>query len=120
MASNSTPRILDLTSLDREVVDQGYEKTPFQFKIKGPDEDEPRIITLVDPKELAWEVVVTMDETPRRFFQVAIPEADDRKFMLRINGDAAVFPLWMLQHVMEQYREHYGIDSQGNAVASRR
>jgi len=115
MASN--PRVLDLTTLDREVVEPGYEKDKFAIKVGSADDN--MVIEFTDPKELPWDVVITMDETPRRFFQVAIADVEQKTFILRLDKDAAL-KLWHMQYLMEEYRKHYGIDKAGNDVASRR
>lgn len=100
---------LSLDNLDREVVDPGYQKEPFVIEIGGMD------VTFTDPQELPWDVVVTMDDTPRRFFRAAIADIEQQKHTLK-----AELKLWQMKFLMEQFRDHYGIDLQGNDVASRR
>lgn len=111
MATEPNGRLIDLDALDREVVDPGYRREKIGFNIKGMQ------VYLTDPKELPWDVVVTMDETPRRFFATAIEDQEQKRHMLDLETPVK---MWQLQYIMEQYRAHYGIDSQGNAVGSRR
>ncbi len=113
----TSPRVLDLTTLDREVVEPGYEREKFAIKIGS--EEENLVIEFTDPQELPWDVVVTMDQTPRRFFSVAVEDDDQKRFILRLDKDKAL-KLWQMRYIMEQYRAHFGIDAEGNAVASRR
>lgn len=113
MATSSNPRVLDLDSLDRETVEPGYQRDKFVTKVNDME------IAFTDPKELPWDVVVTMDQTPRRFFSTAIEDPEQRRHMLQIEGEKAL-KLWKLQYLMEQYRNHFGIDAEGNAVGSRR
>lgn len=110
-------RTLDLTSLDRETVDPGYEKE--KFVVRVGDADDNLLIEFTDPQELPWDVVVTMDQTPRRFFTTAIEDAEQKAFILDLERNKAL-KLWQMKYLMEQYRAHYGIDVEGNAVASRR
>lgn len=100
---------LSLDNLDREAVDPGYQKEPFVIEIGGKD------VTFTDPQELPWDVVVTMDDTPRRFFRAAIADIDEQKHVVKTE-----LKLWQMKYLMEQFRDHYGIDLQGNDVASRR
>jgi len=116
MPSNDS-RVLDLTNLDREVVEPGYERE--KFRIKVGDSDESMLIEFTDPQELPWDVVVTMDSTPRRFFSVAIEDPDQKTFILRLDRDKAL-KLWQMKYIMTEYRSHFGIDAEGNDVASRR
>jgi len=108
---------IDLTTLDREQVEPGYEREKFAIKLGDPE--NPTQIEFTDPQELAWDVVVTMDETPRRFFSTAIEDEEQRAFILRLDRSQAL-KLWQMKFIMEKYREHFGIDLSGNAVGSRR
>lgn len=117
MAKN---RVIDLTSLDREAVEPGYQREPFVVNIGSEDAPEEAMeVTFSDPKELPWDVVVTMDETPRRFFATAVADREQRAHILSLDSDKAL-KLWQLQYIMNEYRKHYGIDRAGNDVASRR
>lgn len=110
MTSTAKPSSkLSLDTLDREVVEPGYQREPFVIEIGQQD------ITFTDPQELPWDVVVTMDSSPRRFFRAAIADLDQQRHVLKTE-----LKLWQMKFLMEQFRDHYGIDAEGNDVASRR
>lgn len=92
---------LNLDSLDRE---EAFE--PFAFVLDG------RRIVMTDPKEISWQDLQTI-EVPSQFAKHAM-SVEDRKFFV-----AKKLPGWKFNALFKAYQEHYGLDTEGNAHASR-
>lgn len=113
MAATQNKATFNLNALDREAVTPGYEREPFVAELGTAD--EPRPVTFADPAELDWKIVVTMDSHPRNFFRAAIEDPEDRDYVIGLTLKS-----WQLRGLMTAFRDHYGIDEEGNAAASRR
>lgn len=97
--------IFDLDALERE--DTG---DAFTFSVAG------REITLLDPQEMDWQDLATLNgEDASQFFGAAIEDDDDADFFL----DQAM-PAWKLDKLMTAYLKHYGMPTPPKSGGSAR
>ncbi len=106
---------LDLDSQEREQV-RGVpkKKTPWVVKMDG------RAVPFKDPLDIDATVLMTMEDSPGRFFTSAIEKDDDVEYVLNLLGTPGKITGLKLRAIMQGYRTYYGIDEAGNVVASRR
>lgn len=88
----------DLDALERE---QTFK--PFTIKADG------KVITLLDARELDWQVAANLSpERPFEFFDAVVSESDRETFF------AAKFPIWKMEDLIKRYMAHFGIGEPGN------
>ncbi len=92
---------LNLDTLERE----GAAPEPFSFLHNG------RRYTLLDPKEIDWQDLISALSNPFVFFSVTLPGADQAVFL------ESKMPAWKLNKLIDRYIEHYGLPSLGEAGA---
>lgn len=97
-----TPISFDLDGLEREGA-----PGPFVTHIGG------RRIQFVDANEVDWQTIETLD-SDRALYKLVIPEEDQEHFF------AQKIPMWKIQALARAYRDHFGMGTAGNAVASSR
>lgn len=96
-----TPTTMDLDALERE----GGSPEPFSFRHNS------RRYTLLDPKEIDWQDLISALSNPYVFFSVTLAEGDQPTFM------GTKMPAWKLNKLIDAYIEHYGLPSLGEAGA---
>lgn len=69
-------------------------------------------ITMTDPAELDWSEIL-MIENPADFFRFCVAEEDKPKLRKE------KIPGWKMRLLIEDFQRHYGLDTAGNADASR-
>jgi hypothetical protein len=114
MVTSADDIMLDLDALERDQV-RGLQKAkpPFRFKVNG------RPVTLADPADIDSLALMTMEETPQRFFRTTCTDVD-YLFMLDVLETPGAFPGYKFRALMQQYHTYYGLDDPGNAGGSRR
>lgn len=93
--------VLDLDALERD--DPAKDKPPFTFILKG------RKITLIDPVEIDWQVLIEMSSNPATFAVAAMSRAD-RKFF-----ESHKVETWKVDRLIGDYQEYYDIEEPGKA-----
>lgn len=114
MASEA-PRVnLDLDTLDREHV-RGLpeKKAPFVVNIEG------RPVVFKDAIDVDALILMDLLSSPGRFFKGTL-DGEDYKHVMDVYSKPGKLPGWKLNGLMQSYQDYYGLDEQGNAVASRR
>lgn len=113
--ANDTPRVnLDLDTLEREHV-RGLpeKKDPFVVNLDG------RVVTFKDAVEVDALVLMDLLSSPARFFKGTL-DGDDYRHVMDVYAKPGKLPGWKLNGLMQAYQDYYGLDDQGNVVASRR
>lgn len=106
---------LNLDELDYESVDaEAAKRAPFTFQLGG------REITMIDPSTLDWRDLMEI-ENPVYFLKYALSEEvpEGQTVSDKEHVKAQAMPGWKLGKLIEGYIKHYGLDKQGNGVASR-
>lgn len=106
MAADKSPDIsvdLSLDDLEKE-----NPRTPYTTKVAG------RVITLNDPQDIDWLVLVDIEDDPTLFVTNCMSEEDANFFMdQRIES-------WKVNILMDRFMKHYGLGSRGKGRGSRR
>ena len=102
VAPAPAPRVnLDLDSLERPPSEANRE--PYSFALAG------RVITLLDPQELEWDLVLNAANDPAALLYNAMSRKD-RRFV----SEKGV-PLWKMTKAVEGYMAYYDLeDAEGN------
>ncbi len=95
------PATINLDTLERE----GGVPDPFSFEHHG------RRYTLLDPKEVDWQDLISALTNPYVFFKVTLPEEDHDTFF------TAKMPSWKLNRLIDKYIEYHGLPSLGESAA---
>lgn len=88
------------TNLD--TAEREEKKEPFTFV------HSDREITLIDPADLDWRVLETLNNE-RDFLKAAMTEEDLQFFM------SVATPMWKMEKLGRDYQKHYGIEEPGKA-----
>ena len=91
---------LNLDTVEREQV---YE--PYVVVVDGHP------ITMTDPKDLDWKVLLTIDR-PSQFFAHVVSDEDKQIFK------KAMIEGWKMEMLLRDYQTHYGLGTPGNGDAS--
>lgn len=114
MAADTQRVNLDLDALDREHVRTLPEKrAPFAVRIGG------KVVEFKDAVEIDSILLMNLLATPSTFFRTTLTE-DNYKHVMEVFRTPGQFPGYKMRALMESYQEYYGLDDQGNVVASRR
>lgn len=92
---------LNLDALEKE-----DPKSAFRFVLEGHE------FVLEDPTEVSWQELQQV-RTPVDFARYCMSSEDRRKFL------AIKMPGWKFNRLFEEYQEHFGLDTAGNAPGSR-
>lgn len=105
----------DLDGVEREQV-RGVppKKKPFVAKVDG------KLLTFRDPLEVDAVVLMTMEDSPARFFRATLDKEGEFEHMINAFETPGKVSGLALRGLMQGYRVHYGLDDLGNAVGSRR
>lgn len=94
-----SPVALDLDSLERENAPE-----PFVVKLGG------RRISMIDVRDLDWQLAASLSPNrPYQFFEAVVPEDEQEHFL------SQQLPLWKIERMAQQYRDHYGLGDEGNS-----
>ena len=112
---------LDLDTIEREhVLGLPQKKKPYIVKVDG------RPLHFKDPLEIDAVVLMTMEDSPGRFFRATLSsdaadgEISDFEHMIVAFETPGKISGLKLRALMQGYRVHYGLDDVGNGVGSRR
>ncbi len=97
------PATLDLDALEREGDDAP--RVPFSFNHNG------NRYTLLDPKEIDWQELISALTNPYVFFTVTLPDDQQKTFL------GTKLPSWKLNRLIDRYIDHYGLPSLGESGA---
>lgn len=112
--TDSTQVMLDLDALEREQVRGIQEKKPpYAIKFEG------RILTFKDPMDIDAVLLMTMEETPNRFFRTTLSN-EDYLFVADLLATPGKVPAFKLRALMTSYHTYYGLDEAGNGGGSQR
>jgi hypothetical protein len=95
------PTTLDLDALERD----GATLDPFSFAHNG------RRYTLLDPKEVDWQDLISALSNPFVFFEKTLAGGDQAAFL------DTKMPAWKLNKLIDGYMEYYGLPSLGEQNA---